>query len=429
MKNRFTGKIGILLVAAFILTAALPTKTLAASTYQPEDDPDNKIDKIIDLLNGEMGKDSGTDIMIDRLINVLNGESESAKEISFTDVIETDWYYSYVMTCARKGVMQGVGNGLFMPNKNMSRIEFLTVVIRYLYPNAEKNYQGDRSQWWTPYYQIALEKGLIKTTEFAASDMETAMTRQEMALVISRALEKMGRMPLNIVDESKISDYAKIDPYYQEAVKITYSAGIITGRDSTGTFAPKETLTRGQACTVICRMPMMQAGTTQPTDRKPGTQDDVVTISGSWYVDEIQERDHRFDEGALYQEWVEGEPHGEPHVGDVVIKADGTRVTLEATEIRGCMILGWGVNGPQGVDPYTGTAFINGTIKETSLAWWDYSPLLRDPVTGSVFSKKEWIQINSGMKPNYDGKTVGERGGYGDWFEWDGWAWLWAGPI
>lgn len=368
-------------------------------------------------------------LLEDALAQLESGEPEASPDITFTDVSEKDWFYTYVMTCARYGLVSGVGNGRFAPNQRMSRVEFLTVIIRYLYPKTEKNYQGDRSTWWTPYYNIALEKGLIKTTEFTADDMETAMTRQEMALVVSRALAETKWMPLTIVDDSKISDYATIDPYYRDAVKIAYSAGIITGRDSTGTFSPKETLTRGQACTILCRLPQIQTETSQTTAKNPVVQDDVVTVSGSWYVDEIQERDHRFDEGALHQEWVEGEPHGEPHVGDVVIKADGTRVTLEATQIRNCMILGWGKDGPQGVDPYTGTAFINGTIKQNSLAWWDYSPLLKDPVTGSVFSKKEWIQINSGMKPTYDGKKIGELGGYGNWFEWDGWAWLWNGPI
>lgn len=149
---------------------------------------------------------------------------------------------------------------------------------------------------------------------------------------------------------------------------------------------------------------------------------------GGGYVHNSNYDDHRFDQSATHQEWVEGQNHNDPQVGDVVIKADGTRVTLEATNINGTMILGWGANGPQGVDPYTGVVGVNGTYRVGSLSWWDSSPLVKDPSTGSVFSTKEWKTIRGNMTPTYDGKTEGEHGGYGNWFEWDGWAWIWDGP-
>lgn len=361
----------------------------------------------------------------------------SSSTIKFTDVPDGEWYTDGIYACAKKGLVQGVGDNKFNPFATMTRSEFLTVVVRYLYPDAIKTYDGPTTEWWTMYYNIALQKGLIKNTEFTKADMSVGMSRQEMALVISRALASLGQTPDKVVSSSKIADYATIGSYYQDAVKVTYTAGIISGTDSKGTFNPMGTLNRAQACTVLNRL-------TEPETRSPqqGTEDNkqetstghtnedgTVTLVGGGYNHNSNYDDHRFDESATHQEWVEGQNHNDPQVGDTVIKADGTRVVLEATEINGDMILGWSpTTGPQGVDPYTGVVAVNGTYKLGHLAWWDSSPLVKDPVTGSVFSTQEWKTIRSKMTPTYDGKTEGEHGGYGNWFEWDGWAWIWDGP-
>lgn len=361
-----------------------------------------------------------------------------ATTVSFEDVPEGAWYYKYVMGCAEKGLVSGVGNNQFAPDKTMTRIEFITVVVRYLYPDAIKNYNGDKSQWWTPYYNIATQKGLIKTTEFTEADMGVAMSRQEMALVISRALAELGETPDKIVSSSKIPDYSSIGSYYQDAVRVTYTAGIISGTDSSGTFSPMGTLTRGQACTVLYRLTEAntrspQQGTednNQDTSTDHRNDDGTVTFVVGGYGHNSEFDDHRFDQSATHQEWVEGQKHNKPQVGDVVIKADGTRVTLEATNINGAMILGWGANGPQGVDPYTGTIFGTGTIKAGSASWWDDSQLIRDPTTGSVFSTLEWQAIRDYAKPTTPGTYEGQKGGMNNWYEWDTFLdeWCWYGP-
>ena len=364
-----------------------------------------------------------------------------AASVSFEDVPEGVWYYDAVMACAEKGLVSGVGNNQFAPDKTMTRVEFITVVVRYLYPDTIKNYDGDKSQWWTFYYNIAIQEGLIKTTEFTAADMSVGMSRQEMALVISRALAELGQTPDKIVSSSKIPDYATIGSYYKDAVRVTYTAGIISGTDSSGTFSPMGTLTRGQACTVLYRLTEAntrspQTGTEdnkQDTSANQNNGDGTVTISSgnNGYGHNSAFDDTRFEQSATHQEWVEGQTHNKPQVGDVVIKADGTRVTLEATEINGCMILGWGANGPQGVDPYTGALGTSGeAYKVGSLAWWDSSRLVKDPATGSVFSTKEWIQIQVYCYPDYDGKANGELGGLNNWYEWwDRGVWNWVGPF
>lgn len=337
------------------------------------------------------------------------------------------------MGCAKKGLISGIGGGLFAPNKIMTRVEFLTVVTRYLYPDAIKNYDGDTSEWWKIYYNVSLEKGLIKDSEFTANDMQVAMTRQEMALVISRALAERGESPATIVSSSAIPDYATIGSYYKDAVRVTYTAGIIGGTDNSGTFSPMGTLTRGQACTVLYRLTEPQSRTpltgteqnTQTDVKGHGTQPDKVTIGSGGPTGGSAYQDNRFEKGQGTQTFKEGDTHYAPHVGDIVIKADGTRVVLESTVINGTEILGWGANGPQGVDPYTGLF----TQKVGELSYFDASPLYKDFVTGSVFSEREWNAISTALLPTTPGKKDGEISS-NKWYEWSNvfQDWMWIGP-
>ena len=346
--------------------------------------------------------------------NSSSNTSATQSTIKFTDVPENAWYYKYVMDCANKGLVSGVGDNQFNPNGVMSRAQFFTVIVRYLYPDAVKSYQGPSAHWWDAYYNIAVEKGLITVEEFRNDEtISQGMSRQEMALVISRALETKGQAPEVLVNSSKIADYNSIGTYYRTAVRTTYTAGIISGVDSKGTFKPQGTLTRAEACTVLVRLTnYTPTGNTQ-------TETPIQTPTNK--------DDGRFDTGAQHQEFREGEVHTEPHVGDVVIKADGTRVTLEATKIGTRMVLGWGANGPQGVDPYSGCG--NGVYQVGGLSWWDHSTLIKDPTTGSVFSQKEWLQIRKEFKPTYEGKE-GEIGGLNNWYECDeDGMWLWRGPA
>ena len=345
--------------------------------------------------------------------NSGNNTSATQTTIKFTDVPEGEWYYNYVMDCAKKGLVSGVGDNQFNPSGVMSRAQFFTVIVRYLYPDAVKSYNGDTSNWWNVYYYVALEKGLITAEEFGDdATISQGMPRQKMALVISRALETKGQAPEVLVNSSKIADYNSIGTYYRTAVRVTYTAGIISGVDSKGTFKPQGTLTRAEACTVLVRL----TNYTPPTGNTQ-TETPIQTPTNS--------RDHRFDTDVQHQEFKEGETHKTPHVGDVVIKADGTRVTLEATKIGTRTVLGWGANGPQGVDPYSGV----GSYKVGGLSWWDHSTLIKDPTTGSVFSRDEWIQIRAEFKPTYEGKE-GEIGGLNNWYECDeDGMWLWRGPL
>ena len=80
------------------------------------------------------------------------------------------------------------------------------------------------------------------------------MTREEMSMILVRSAKQKGETINKLVADSQISDFSEIDDYYKLYVKECFSLGLIGGVDTQGTFAPKGTLDRAAAATVIYRL-------------------------------------------------------------------------------------------------------------------------------------------------------------------------------
>lgn len=345
----------------------------------------------------------------DDVINAKDGTttetkvSTTSKKTTFTDVDVSAWYYNYVTQCVEKGLMQGMGDGTFSPTTQMTVAQFMTVAVNASY-SSELSKQPDGVNWWDKAYQVALDKGLITTSEYSntASAMNTPITRKEMARIASRVTVAKGETKKTLTSTSLIADYSSIGDIYKSYVEDCFAKGILTGVDSKGTFNPDGVLTRAEGCTVALKL--IDASVRSKTQN---SVDVVATEKHTWKV---------------------GEPHTNlPQVGDVVIKEDGTRVTLE--------IGPGGVLGAcQGVDIYSGLIINGKEVKDGSLASIiNGTPLRKDPITSEMHSEDDWVSISAALYP------LDKPGGYKNgeivntWFRWDDWgsgygAWVWLGP-
>ena len=55
------------------------------------------------------------------------------KNLPFEDVKKDDWYYKYVEKLYTEGIIQGVSEALFAPDKNLTRAEVCAIICRALY--------------------------------------------------------------------------------------------------------------------------------------------------------------------------------------------------------------------------------------------------------------------------------------------------------
>lgn len=241
---------------------------------------------------------------------------------SFWDVKPTDWYYTQVQAMVQRGLFAGKGPidngvGTFAPNDTMTKAEFVTVVARMFYKDDEiNNFDSGTGIWWDKYYNACVSKGIFSEYEMAYDSMEKGMSREEMSFVAIRALRKIEGQATRTYDMTKansvIPDYSQVSKHLQSFVVKAYADGLLCGTDAQGTFAPKDTLTRAEASTVLYRIVESDA-------RTPNKELGRVISSGpsqSWadpiQINEGQKRTNR-----------------PAKAGDIFVKANGERVMLK----------------------------------------------------------------------------------------------------
>lgn len=289
-----------------------------------------------------------TELTISEIVNSQTTISEeTAADLSaFSDLHGYDWAKSAIMAMTNKGLFSGTttpvnGVGTFAPSKTMSRAEFVTVVMRALYNDELSKMPSSGGQWWENSYDLAVEKGILKSSELDNGAMDKGMSRQEMALVLVRATEQLGQSASQLVSTGKIADYNTIGTYYKDYVVKAYSMGMLAGTDAKGTYAPQATMNRAQGAVTLNRL-VDSASRIKVDFSVPSNP-----VSSSITIYEGQARSNR-----------------PAQAGDTFVKADGTKIVLQKDQ--------YGiVGGGQGVAPDIGLNYNGEVCKDQGTFTYD----------------------------------------------------------
>lgn len=176
---------------------------------------------------------------------------------SFKDVPESFWGIEYINSMASKGIINGVGNDMFLPSDTVTRAEFakMLTVAANLYNDKATNSFTDvpENKWYYSYVSSAYEAGItndIYNNEFGPDEK---ITRQEMATMIANA------MPVNaITDEEtekilgRFKDSALLGKYARKGMALAIKAEIIFGKPG-DLLDPMGLATRAEAAAMIYR--------------------------------------------------------------------------------------------------------------------------------------------------------------------------------
>jgi len=171
---------------------------------------------------------------------------------SYGDVSKNDWYYDYVTELTEKEIVSGDGTGNFAPNSNVTREQFLKMLI--IAANVETNEAENTfddvadNAWYKEYVLTAKAMGIVNGVSNTKFGIGSNITRQDMAVMISRIIEKLG-IKLEEEDTAKFVDDAKVAEYAKESVTFMKSIGLIEGYNNE--FRPTDTLTRAESAKVI----------------------------------------------------------------------------------------------------------------------------------------------------------------------------------
>lgn len=172
---------------------------------------------------------------------------EETKEL-FSDLDGFEWAKTAIETLYSEGVISGVEEGIFAPEKNITRAEFVTMVVKKfnITGDAELKFEDvSTDDWYYSYVSAGVANGLIMGKSDSFFGAGENITKEDMAVIIYRAL-KIDKTQVQDVfaDDADISDYAT------DAVYTLKERGIISG--SEGFFYPKSFARRAEAAVMIC---------------------------------------------------------------------------------------------------------------------------------------------------------------------------------
>lgn len=170
----------------------------------------------------------------------------------FVDVSNSDWYAENVKMAYELSLVNGTSDTTFSPNSNLTIAEAITLASRMnniYYGNTYSFVSGD--VWYQTYVDYAIKNGIIKNNEY--SNFDAFATRYQFAEIFSSALPDDALQVINQVADNSIPD-VPMQSSYANAVYKLYRAGILTGNDANGTFAPNTNIQRNAVAAIVSRM-------------------------------------------------------------------------------------------------------------------------------------------------------------------------------
>ncbi|MDD6308736.1 MAG: S-layer homology domain-containing protein [Clostridia bacterium] len=168
------------------------------------------------------------------------------------------WAQDDIAIMSAAGIVNGRGDGFFVPQAKITRAEFAAILAR-AFSFAPTFYQGrfrdvKADSWYAGVIETVTKHEIAIGTSETTFSPDLPITREEMATMIMRAYRKTeakaGTATYNYTDMASVSAWALQD------VGEAQNLAILLGEPD-GSFAPKRTATRAEAIVAVKRMLMV----------------------------------------------------------------------------------------------------------------------------------------------------------------------------
>ncbi|GAB7387010.1 hypothetical protein BSNK01_08460 [Bacillaceae bacterium] len=193
-----------------------------------------------------------------------------------------------------KQIASGVGNGMFAPEKSITRAEFTAMLLRVLHLEPVRNAvpafsDTSPTSWYYGAVHAAVNLGIVSGTGPATFEPDKPIARQEAAVILVRALkQKVKDIPsiaLPYTDSRSVSSWAV------PSVDAAHRLGIMRG--FSGAFRPLDPISRQEAAVVFARI-LNNAGWSKQFATKPVSQ-----IQLGWIYNQTVEQFKRNSEASI----------------------------------------------------------------------------------------------------------------------------------
>ncbi len=181
------------------------------------------------------------------------------KTVNFSDISASP-YNEAIGALAARGMVSGRGDNKFYPHATITRAEFAAILTKTLglsETTALPFNDVDKSSWYYPAIQTAYKYQLIAGVSSHAFNPDGTLTRQEAAVMISRAARLCGLETAYSMREAQnilcvYSDYRACASWSTEALAWAYDKHILD--DTVWKINPSENISRGEVAQMLYNM-------------------------------------------------------------------------------------------------------------------------------------------------------------------------------
>jgi len=176
-------------------------------------------------------------------------------KVSFKDVAAGVWYYKPVSFIAAREITNGTGNGNYSPDAKLTRGQFIVMLMKAygIAPdtNPTDNFSDAGSAYYTDYLSAAKRLGISSGVGNNMFLPEKNITRQETFTLLYNALKAIGQLPQGDSHKavSQFTDALQIAPWAQDAMTLLVKTGTVSGSGSK--LNPADTTTRAEMAQVL----------------------------------------------------------------------------------------------------------------------------------------------------------------------------------
>ena len=232
-------------------------------TLKPGEDPDAVVvyyltDKgDLKTIRGQYNPDTAAVIFKTTHLSLF---AVSHNHVVFSDVAKQTWYESAIDFIAARGITSGTGNNQFSPDEPITRGQFVVMLLNAYQIDApqpsslilQENFTDAGDTYYTKALMSAKQLGIVSGVGQNRFEPERFMTRQEMFVMLSNALEVLDELPEKRNEAIKIStfrDASTIAAWAVEATEQLVQSRIVNGINNE--LRPQALTTRGQMAQLL----------------------------------------------------------------------------------------------------------------------------------------------------------------------------------
>lgn len=237
-----------------IITAKTAGETIITATYQGKTATcEVKVTKKTSSGGGGSTKTEQTE---EKELELTPEPTPSKK--TFNDITDYPWAKEAIETLASLGIIKGTTENTFEPGKNITRADFITLLVRALNLKTDIDTNFDDIEPGIYYYEplgIAKKLGIAQGIGDNKFNPQAQISRQDLMVMVARALKITNKISTTgtFEDISTFADAGEVSSYAIEGVATLIKEGIIQG--STGNMInPKGNATRAETAVIIYRI-------------------------------------------------------------------------------------------------------------------------------------------------------------------------------